>query len=179
VTAVPPEEYVVEVLYDDAAETDPVTSIADVEIAIGTVFGNAEPMIPDVVEVPEYPPVGGGYYHAEVLPFSKVGVLSVTTEPVQFPIAAATYKIGTIAARVRLAPTGSPVILDVRKNGVTIFTTPADRPTIAAGANSAVVGNYGTVMLADGDYLEAIIAAVGSTSPGQTLTMAIRLYRVG
>lgn len=178
-TSVPPEAIVLEILTDAPVDATTVDSTQTVEVSVGTIFTTGEPQQPEVVEVPEYPPLGGGYYHAEVLPFTAQGNLAVTMEPAQFPIPSGSYRIKSIAGRVVTAPTGSSVVVDIRKNGVSIFSNPALRPTISPGQNSAVVGDYGMVMLAGGDYIEVMITAVGSTTPGKTLVVSVRLERVG
>lgn len=67
------------------------------------------------------------------------------------------------------APTGADLIVDVNKNGTTIFSTTTNRPTIAAGANSGTSGTPDTVSIADGEYLDWDIDQVGSTIPGSDL----------
>jgi hypothetical protein len=158
---IPPPQYGVEILLADG------------------VISSALPASYPGVEIAAYPPSGGGYDRVEVLSFTKQGPLTVVTDSSEFPIAGGTFMLSSIAAHVSVVPTGSPVILDVLKNDVSIFAVPGDRPTIAAGASDAVIGDFGSVMLVDGDYLEVIIAAVGSTTPGETLVASIRLSRIG
>ena len=79
-----------------------------------------------------------------------------------------------IRAMIETAPTGSSIILDVNKNGVTIFTNQANRPTIADGANdSGEVTNMDITAIAKGDYFTLDIDQVGSTTPGQNLTVLV------
>ena len=82
--------------------------------------------------------------------------------------------IVAIRAMIETAPTGSAIILDIHKNGVTIFTTQANRPTIAAAANdSGEVTNMDLTAVVKGDYLTLDIDLIGSTVPGQNLTILI------
>lgn len=81
----------------------------------------------------------------------------------------------SIRASVGTAPVGSSIIVDVKKNGTTIFTTQANRPTIPAGANtSGLVTNMDVTAVAAGDYLTVDVAQVGSTTAGADLTVQIR-----
>lgn len=85
--------------------------------------------------------------------------------------------IADITASVGTAPTGSSIIIDVLKNGSTIFTTTANRPTITAGSfvdiSSIPDSGYGTMV--SGDYLTVSIIQVGSIIPGSDLTLQVEL----
>lgn len=73
------------------------------------------------------------------------------------------------------APTGADLIVDVNKNGTTIFSTQANRPTIAAGTNGGVSDTPDVTTLADGDYLTVDIDQVGSTIAGSDVTVGVLL----
>ena len=78
--------------------------------------------------------------------------------------------------RAGTAPTGASLIADINKNGVTMFTTQANRPTIAAGANSAgAVTLPDITALAAGDYVSVDIDQIGSGVAGSDLTVAIKV----
>jgi hypothetical protein len=79
----------------------------------------------------------------------------------------------SVQASVNDAPTGSDVIIDVNKNGVSVFTDQADRPRIVAGSHSDVV-EQGSVFFDAGDYATIDIDQVGSTNPGSTLVVVVR-----
>lgn len=64
------------------------------------------------------------------------------------------------------APTGASLIVDVNKNGTTIFTTQANRPTLAIGQNSDDSGTPDVTSIAEGDRWSIDIDQVGSTEPG-------------
>ncbi len=105
--------------------------------------------------------------------FSKQGTLSVTTGALRLPVEGA-YTITGIRLMVGTAPTGTALLLDVNKNGTTIFTTQANRPTIAAGATSGGPGAAPNVTsLAAGDYLTVDIDQVGSTVAGSDLVVSV------
>lgn len=84
------------------------------------------------------------------------------------------YVIEEVEIGVGTAPTGISIIVDIHKNGVTIFTNQLHRPIIAAGAHQ------GTTVLIDddawdeGDYLTMDIDQIGSIVPGSNLTVMVR-----
>jgi hypothetical protein len=177
-TAQPLEQYLVEVLQEQpttiAAESSSGSEII-LELSNATLTG--EPAVPELIEVAIVPPVGAGIRQIENIPFTRQGQLSTVTAGTEFPIGPGEYLLHSISGRVSTAPTGSAVIFDVLVNNVSVFADPADRPTIPAGQQNAVVGDFGVVMLAEGDYIEVIIAQVGSTYPGETLVASVRLER--
>lgn len=89
----------------------------------------------------------------------------------------ATLIIRSVRASVGTAPTGAAITVDVNKNGTTIFTTQANRPSIAAAANtSGKVTNMDVVSLADGDYLTVDVDAIGSGTAGADLVVQVLAY---
>jgi hypothetical protein len=114
----------------------------------------------------------------ENLPFTHSGPLEVGVGTVGYPIKGGTFTILTIAARLSSAPTGSSAIVDVNKNGTTIFGNQAFRPTFAAASRDAIVGTHTVSSLTDGDILTIDVDQVGSTLPGSYLTLVIRLQRI-
>lgn len=105
--------------------------------------------------------------------FYKSGTLSVATGTNRLPIDG-TYTIIGARLMVGTAPVGANLIIDVKKNGTTIYTTQANRPTIVAGQNAGGPGATPDVStLAAGDYLTVDIAQVGSTTAGSDLTVAV------
>lgn len=111
-------------------------------------------------------------------PFSSAGVLTVKVGTNRFPIKGGTFQILNVAAMVGTAPTGAAVIVDVNKNGTTIYTTQANRPTVAVSTNSAVVGAHAVTTVTDGDYLTVDVDQIGSTVAGSDLTVVIRIQRI-
>jgi hypothetical protein len=120
--------------------------------------------------------VNKGYVDGRVLnlpPFSYTGTLAVTTGDFRFyNDTGRTLTISKVRASLGVTPAGASVIVDVRKNGTTIFTTTGNRPTITAGSNSAT-GVPDVTSLADGDYLTVDIIQVGSTTAGSDLTVQL------
>lgn len=114
----------------------------------------------------------------ENCPFSQQGTLSVKTGTSRYPVKGGTFQIQTIAAMVNTAPTGAAVIVDVNKNGTTIYGTQANRPNINAGSTSASVGAHTATTVTDGDYLTVDIDQVGSTVTGSDLVVVVRMQRI-
>lgn len=116
--------------------------------------------------------------HTHTLTFSltsffKTGTLTITTGTQRLPIDG-TYTIVGTRLMVGTAPTGSSLIVDVNKNGTTIYTTQGNRPTIADGANAGGPGTAPDVSaLAAGDYLTVDIDQVGSSVAGSDLTVSV------
>lgn len=113
----------------------------------------------------------------QTVPFSYTGTLATLVGTSRLPITGGTYTITSVAAMVGSAPSGSAVILDVNKNGTTIYGTQANRPTIAAGGTSATVGSASVTSVTTGDYLTIDVDQVGSSSPGTNLTVVIGLLK--
>jgi len=82
--------------------------------------------------------------------------------------------VNSIIMAVNTAPTGQAIIVDVDKNGTTIFPVQANRPTIAAGAFASAEVIPQGVALAAGDYLTCDIDQRGSGIPGGDLTVSVR-----
>lgn len=101
--------------------------------------------------------------------------LTVKEGDYEIPFSGA-FEIIDVEARVKTQPTGSAIIVDVHKNGSTIFTTPGDRPTIATSTNSDIAIPNVTAG-ADGDYLRVDVDQIDSNAIGQGLTVTIRYRR--
>lgn len=105
--------------------------------------------------------------------YTKQGVLSVAAGAQRLPIDG-TYTIVGTRLMVGTAPTGADLLVDVHKNGTTIYTTQGNRPSIAAGANSGGPGTTPDVTsLVAGDYLTIDVDQVGSSVAGSDLTVTI------
>lgn len=83
-----------------------------------------------------------------------------------------------VTAAVGTAPTGASLIMDVNKNGTTIFSTQGNRPTIAVSTNAtSTEPTPNTTAIAAGDYLTTDIDQIGSTVAGSDLTVFVRYRR--
>lgn len=86
-------------------------------------------------------------------------------------------QIRTVAIQVNTAPTGTtPILVDFLLNGVSIFSNPSARPTIAAGATESSVVQVGGVTWPAGQTLRPQIVTVGSTTPGVDLAAQLLAY---
>lgn len=130
-------------------------------------------ILPDQIAggVPE--PGGGG--GSRVLSAFASGALTLSTGTTRiYNDSGETLTILSVRASVGSAPTGGPVTVDVNKNGVTIYTTQANRPTIAAGSvTSKTVPDVTTI--ADGEFFTIDIDTIGPTAPGSHLTVQIEV----
>lgn len=107
--------------------------------------------------------------------YSVPGDLSQSTGVIKF-VALRTCVITVVRAVVGTAPTTQSIIVDVHKNGTTIFTTQANRPTIAAGATASGAATPNVTSLAAGDVLTVDIDQVGSGTTGANLSVSIGMY---
>lgn len=71
--------------------------------------------------------------------------------------------IAGVRASVGTAPTGTEVIVDVHRNGTTIFPTQSNRPTIAVAANTSGKNTLAEVVtLNPGDYVTVDVDQTGT-----------------
>jgi|GEM_PF-2002160 len=114
---------------------------------------------------------------SKLLPYTSTGNLAVRVGTHRiYNDSGLTWTIISIRASVGAAPTGSSVILDVNKNGTTIFTTQANRPTITTSTNtSGKITNMSVTTVANGDYITVDIDQIGSTISGADLTLQLEI----
>lgn len=82
-----------------------------------------------------------------------------------------------VRATVGTAPSGASIIVDVNKNGSTLYTTQSSRPTIAAGAFASGLQAPQTTALTTTDYMTVDVDQVGSTVPGADLSVIVTYRR--
>jgi hypothetical protein len=83
--------------------------------------------------------------------------------------------IKQVDASVNTAPTGASILVDIHKNGSTIWSTQGKRVAILATANTGTQSNFDTSSFTSGDYFTLDIDQVGSTIPGAKLTVRMRV----
>lgn len=113
-----------------------------------------------------------------VAPFYQAGVLAVATGKSRFIVPPGNWTISSVKGVIVTANTGASVLVDVNKNGTTIFTTQSNRLTIPVSTTS--VQDSGTIQVSSvsgGDVLSVDIDQVGSTIPGSDLSVQITLTR--
>jgi len=113
---------------------------------------------------------------APPIPFSYAGALTVKAGVFKFPISVACI-VESVQITAGTASAGASIIADVNKNGTTIFTTQANRPTLAAGAVLATAPAPAVTALAPGDFLTVDIDQIGSTTAGSDVMVVVRIRR--
>lgn len=108
------------------------------------------------------------------VPFSRSGALTVAAGVNRFYLDRA-YTLTSVRVGVGTAPTGATLIVDVNKNGTTVYGTQANRPTVAIGANAATGGAASVNSFAAGDYITVDVDQIGSTVAGSDLTVVVYL----
>lgn len=88
------------------------------------------------------------------------------TAPVDLTITGGKLEVGT-------APTDADLICDIHKNGTTLWTTQANRPTIAEAGTSATITAPDVTSIAQGDRLLLMIDQIGSTVAGKDLSLTL------
>lgn len=116
-------------------------------------------------------------YPQHILPLAVWnGALTVSTDVYRwYNRTGRTLTIKAVWISVGTAPTGSTILVDVNRNGTTIFTTPGNRPSIAISGfvSTRNTSADGTVALSDGDYLTFDIDQIGSTIAGSNLIVTV------
>lgn len=74
--------------------------------------------------------------------------------------------IQKVKAYSDIAPGGADLIVDVNKNGTTIFTTQSKRPQIADGTNSDDSDTPDITSLVEGDRVSVDVDQIGSNTAG-------------
>jgi hypothetical protein len=106
--------------------------------------------------------------------FTAPGTLVVYTgksrwyAPTDFSIEAITVSCGT-------PPTGSSIIIDINRNGATIFSNQANRPQIFENNFFATSADPDILTLDQNQYLTVDIDQVGSTFAGSDVVVVIQL----
>lgn len=90
-------------------------------------------------------------------------------------IVTAPMTIQKVYLKAKVAPVGSDFILDLNKNGVSIWNTnQANRVRITSGNTYGVQTLFDTTSLSEGDFLTVDIDQIGSVVAGQTYTGVVK-----
>jgi hypothetical protein len=80
------------------------------------------------------------------------------------------FSVSTVSLTRRISGTAGTTIVDVRRNGVSLYLTPGDLPTIAAGADYttvfAIPTAVGGLALAANDVIDAVLTSVETALVG-------------
>lgn len=104
--------------------------------------------------------------------YSVEGTLIVSTGVLRLPFKRAAT-ITNVMATVGTAPTGAAILIDVNKNGTTIFTGGTNRPNIAVSTNEDLTAVPAVTAISAGEYLTVDIDQIGSTIAGADLVVTI------
>ncbi len=99
---------------------------------------------------------------------------SLDFEAVNVPITIAAT-IQDMTCRVGTAPTGATILIDLHLNGTTIFTTQANRVTIAISGLVDTSGTPDVTAISPGDRINFDIDQVGSTIAGADLSCVLNV----
>lgn len=114
-------------------------------------------------------PTGGS---GAIFTFSAPHTLAVSQGAARlYPPTALTIK--SVRASVGIAPAGDSILVDVNKDGTTVFTTQANRPEIAAAGYLSDQETPDVTAWATTEYLTVDVDQVGSTTPGAHLTVVV------
>jgi hypothetical protein len=115
------------------------------------------------------------------LPYDIAFTAGFDADMVKEDVAAATYgelvmaRPATVvgeAGYVDTAPTGAALIVDIEKNGTSIYAT---RPQFAASATSLSAGTLGaTAVFVSGDRISFKIDQIGSSEPGEGVRFTLK-----
>lgn len=106
--------------------------------------------------------------------FTVDGTLQAVANPLRFyNTMVGSQSISKVHLAVNTPPTGQPIIVDVHKNGTTIFTNQANRPQIATGSYTGQTTSIDVAAWTPGDYLTTEIDQVGSSVVGSDLTVTL------
>lgn len=93
-----------------------------------------------------------------------------------FILPTGTWRLRDVEARLTTAPTGAAFLIDINKNGTTIFPTQGDRTSIAISANASSAHKpQGGASFGGGDRLSYDVDVVGSTVAGSDLDISFLL----
>lgn len=86
-------------------------------------------------------------------------------------------RIRNVRATVGVAPTGADLVVDVNRNGSSIFDSAGDQPTIPDGSTTSGKNTaMATVTLNDGDRVTIDVDQVGSSTPGEDLVVQLVVH---
>jgi hypothetical protein len=90
--------------------------------------------------------------------FTFIGTAETGANPIQIPnVTGETKTLESVHIRAKTAPDTQALIVDIHKNGTTIFPTQANRPQVSVGNHTGSSSALDVTSWADGEYLEAEI----------------------
>lgn len=137
---------------------------------VGTGYTDAFMLQDGLVMTQWVPNTGGatrafGYYIDDTLVVEVKAISSIS--PMSLTVVDVYLSVDT-------APTGADLIIDIHKNGTTMFSTQGNRPTISAGSTSSNSVAPDITSIALGDVVTLEIDQIGSTVAGANLAATVR-----
>lgn len=120
---------------------------------------------------PSTPSSGSG--GDRVIGFSVSGDLETGTSPIRM-YSPWSGEITGVLASVGTPPTGEDVIVDIKRNGTSIYSAQANMITILDGDYDSGLDPPDYITLEEGDIFTCEIIQIGSTDPGAYLILQIR-----
>lgn len=121
----------------------------------------------------EFASVAGGGLVRETI-FTFAGDLEVGSNPFKiYNKFGSSQTISQVFLSIATAPAGANVVVDIHKNGTTIFTNQSNRPAITDGNTEGYTTTIDVSTWADGEYLTAHIDQIGSNTPGANLVVHV------
>lgn len=103
------------------------------------------------------------------------GTLVASTDVSMMVLAPCALTINNVRCFAKTAPSGGSVLVDINKEGTTVFTTQANRPAIPGGANKgAASATPDVTALIEGDRVTLDIDTIGTTVAGASLSVEVR-----
>jgi hypothetical protein len=112
----------------------------------------------------------------ETFVLSRPGALVVAAGVLELPLSGS-YTLIDYRVRWAVAPTGASGIVDINKNGTTLFTTQGNRPTNTTGTKLATTTMPAVTTFVNGDYISIDVDQIGSTVAGSELVVVLRMRR--
>jgi hypothetical protein len=101
------------------------------------------------------------------------GTLTTGTSKTAAIIVPQAMTIIKVYAYVKTPSSGQAIIVDINKNGSTIWSNQANRVEIAAAGQTGSQTSFNTISLSEGDILTFDIDQVGSGTAGADITIAV------
>jgi hypothetical protein len=120
-------------------------------------------------------PVATDWRQQEV--YYIAGALTVASQTLRIPnFSGVSRTIVTVGLMANTAPVGANIIVDIHKDGTTIFTTQSNRPNIVDGSNSGSSSTIEVPTWANLSYLTVDVDQIGSGTAGSDLSVVV-VYR--
>ena len=158
-----------------------VSTASNVVTCVNYTKATGKPVITDFANADINASAGIAVTKVAAMPYDIGFTAGFDADMVKVDVAVATYGEMVVAraltitgevAYVDTAPTGATLIMDIMKNGTTIYAS--TKPLIAISANTHTVGVATTTALASGDRVTFKITQIGSTEPGEGVRFTLK-----